>query len=655
MKRICVLLLILSGCFASAQLPTRDKILQNSDKPPTPKDTAATRNAHHYDVKNFEYWYAQGDTLHMDTALTMQHYYEMNYTLRDQFAFMPFSNIGQPLNPLTYDRHYACIPAMGFYAKQMNYWMVDTIPYYNVKKPFTKFQFNTGIRHGHALNALFSYNPNSRLNLTFDYNGLRSLGNYLNQLSSTQRFLFSTNYHTRSGRYQIYGHYIAQGINNEENGGVSDRTQFESGNPRYANRANMPTRLSGAITQYEGTRFYAHQEFKLFKPPSDSLYERSPLALYHSFEHESKRYDYHEKQDNSAYDNLLGPADKKRRSAVRYETLSNELGLSAKLLKGALQLQAGLAYTRLDYRLDTAYTVGVYQTSRAITDAIFTPRIKLHAAIAPHLALGFDAAYNIAAQRFKGAHAVKAALSYTHPAVGTLQAGLAHTRAYPDMLWQLYRGFYSRLIWETHFPPLQISKAWVKLRSESWLDLKLDLTDIAHYVYMDPTYRVRQLRGSVTLFRLQAHKDLKLWQPSIQGNVWKLQCDNTLLYQRLLRGGKVLPLPAYVTRNTLYFQGDMFKKALNAQFGIGFYQFASFPSRRYSPFLNTFVPQGQPQNIGGYPIFDLFVNGKVDRFRWTLKLQHFNADYTGYRYYSAPDYPYMDWKIRVAIIWFLVN
>ena len=616
--------------------------------------------AHHYDIRDFKYAYAQGeelhiDSLHIDTALTIQHYYTMNFRLRDNFALMPFSNIGQPLNPLTYTRHDHCIPEMGFYAKAMQYKSVGDVPYYDVKRPFTELRFNTGFQHGHALNTLFSYNPHSRLNLTLDYNGLRSPGDYPDQLSSIQRFLFSIHYQTPSGRYQVYGHYLAQGLHNKENGGISFPKQFESGNPRYRNRANIATELSGAVSEYKGQRFYVHQAFKLLKPAADTLYDRAPLALYHTFHYESKEYLYYEKQDNPKYDRLLGLVDKKRRSETHYERLGNELGLRAAFLRGALRARVGMAYTRLRYRLDTVYSTGIYQTSGEIAAQLFTLKTQLKAALTPEWSLALNFASHVAVHRFGGAYMAAAAVAYSPTAWGRLRAGLTHSRTYPDMMWQLYRSFYSRLIWEAHFSPLEASRGWLKLRAEKLLDLMADFTAVKHYIYRDADYRLRQLSGSFALVRLQIHKDLRLWRPVIQGNVWKLQCDNTFLYQKLLRAGKILPLPEYVTRNTLYFQGNMFQRALNAQFGISFYQFAAFPSRRYIPFVSGFALQENPSLIGGYPLLDFFVNGKVDRFRWTLKLEHFNADFTGYKYYSAPAYPYRDWKIRVAITWFLVN
>ncbi len=654
MKKLSAPLFLLIYPLTQAQIPAVDSLQSGAHGAP---DSIPADTAYHYDVRNFKYWYARGDTLHIDTALTIEDYYAINFTRSDLFGYMPFSNIGQPMNPLTENRHYSCTPEMGFYAKAMHYWGVDAIPYYDVKKPFTQFQFNTGMRRGHALTSLFSYNPHSRLNLTFAYDGLRSIGYYVNQLASTQRFLFSTHYENPSGRYRAYGHYVSQNMGNEENGGITDTEAFESGNTRYRNRTNIPTELTGAKTEYNGKRFYWNQAFTLIKPTvGDTSYKRSPLTLYHIFNYESKRYYYDETADNPKYDDSLWSlADTRRWTRTSYQKQSNELGFELRPLTKGSYISAGVDYTRLRYQLDTAYTQGVYQTDREIRDRITTFKAKIGIALLPDISLHVEGAYNGVAHRFKDAYHAKAFAAYRSPDWGDITAGLSRTRAYPDMIWQLYRSFYKRLIYETNFSPVEISRTYISVRSEKYADLSIDFTEMDHAVYMDGDYFVRQTAGNIDMFRVQAHKDIRLWQPRIGGNVWRLQLDNRVLYQNVIHGKGLLPLPDYITRNTLYFQGDMFKKALNTQLGLGFYQFASFRSRQYVPFINEFALQKESLEVGGYPLLDFFVNGRVDRFKWMLKLQHFNADFTGYTYYSAPRYPYADFAIRVGIIWFLVN
>ena len=50
-------------------------------------------------------------------------------------------------------------------------------------------------------------------------------------------------------------------------------------------------------------------------------------------------------------------------------------------------------------------------------------------------------------------------------------------------------------------------------------------------------------------------------------------------------------------------------------------------------------------------MFDIFINAEISRVRFYLLFEHVNADFTGYNYYSAPDYPYRDFKVRFGLVW----
>ena len=48
---------------------------------------------------------------------------------------------------------------------------------------------------------------------------------------------------------------------------------------------------------------------------------------------------------------------------------------------------------------------------------------------------------------------------------------------------------------------------------------------------------------------------------------------------------------------------------------------------------------------------DFFVNAKIQQTRLYFKLEHFNSSFTGYNFYSAPNYPYRDFSFRFGLVW----
>ena len=112
----------------------------------------------------------------------------------------------------------------------------------------------------------------------------------------------------------------------------------------------------------------------------------------------------------------------------------------------------------------------------------------------------------------------------------------------------------------------------------------------------------------------------------------------------------ILNVPDFVTRNTFYYSGYFFKKALYLQTGIIFNYFTKFYANDYNPVIGEFFVQ-KNKEIGNYPTFDFFVNGRIRQTRIYLKAEHFNSSLSQNSFYSAPNNPYRDFTIRFGLVW----
>ena len=122
------------------------------------------------------------------------------------------------------------------------------------------------------------------------------------------------------------------------------------------------------------------------------------------------------------------------------------------------------------------------------------------------------------------------------------------------------------------------------------------------------------------------------------------------MYQNVSQSSEVLNLPAFVTRNTLYYSDEIFKRAMFIQTGVTFKYFTEYNMNAYSPLLSEFYVQNN-EKLGGFPMFDAFINAKVRTMRIFFKFEHINSAWTGYNFYAAPNYPYRDFVIRFGLIW----
>ena len=103
-------------------------------------------------------------------------------------------------------------------------------------------------------------------------------------------------------------------------------------------------------------------------------------------------------------------------------------------------------------------------------------------------------------------------------------------------------------------------------------------------------------------------------------------------------------------RTTLSFSSDLFNKALYIQARVTGSYFSAYYADAYNPLLGDFMRQDQTL-VGDYPRLDAFVNARIQRTRIYLTYEHANAAWTGYDYYSAPNYPYRDSLLRLGVVW----
>ena len=157
------------------------------------------------------------DTTFVDTTLTIDKEYKFNYLRRDNFNVLPFSNIGQTYNTLSYNfKNASLMPIFGARARHFNFMEVEDVNYYYVPTPLTELMFKTAFEQGQLLDAFFTVNTTPQFNFSIAYKGLRSLGKYQHILTSTGNFRFTTNYKTKNGRYNVRAHTVIQDLMNEK-------------------------------------------------------------------------------------------------------------------------------------------------------------------------------------------------------------------------------------------------------------------------------------------------------------------------------------------------------------------------------------------------------------------------------------------------------
>ena len=592
-------------------------------------------------IKDYLIITRQNDTSQLDTTLTIYKEYKFNYLRKDDFELLPFSNMGQTYNTLSENfKSNSLQPLFGAKAKHFNYMDVDAIDYYHVPTPLTELMYKTGFEQGHVLDALFTVNTSKQFNFSIAYKGMRSLGKYVHVLSSTGNFRFTTNYKTKNNRYTIRTHIVMQDILNEENGGLSDEDllNFESGAEEYLDRPIFDPIFQDAESSLEGRRFYLNHSYIVKE--RDSL-SSNKIAVGNVLSLEDKYYQFTQATSNTYFGEAF--ISSKISDKVTLESFYAELNArySNKTL-GAFKVNAG--YTNYNYGYNSITILNNQRITNRLLGSVVSFEGNYEKTIGK-LDLKGAIGLNLTGD-LKG-NFLNAEASYAINKDMDVSASLNSNSKAPDFNFQLFQSDYLNYNWQNNFKNQTSKQLAINFNSKKFGTLQIDYNTLNNYLYftkegtIDASVKPFQFDKTVNYIRAKLSNEISYSNFSL---------NNTVLYQTVTDGEEVLNVPQIVTRHSLYYTNELFKKALFLQTGVTFSYFSSYYMNRYDPLLAEFYVQNTTE-VGNFPRIDFFINAKIRQTRLFLKAEHLNSSFTGYNFYSAPNYPYRDFIVRFGIVW----
>ena len=565
--------------------------------------------------------------------------YKFNYLQRDDFELLPFSNMGQTYNTLSHDfKSSSLIPGIGASAKHFNYMDVNDINYYRVPTPFTELMYKTAFEQGHVLDAFFTVNISNQFNFSIAYKGMRSLGKYQHILSSTGNFRFTTNYNSKNNRYKLRTHLVKQDILNQENGGISDEDLigFESGDPEFIDRSLFDPIFENAQNNLEGKRFHMDQSYVLFQ--RDSL-NSNQISIGNLLTFEDKYYHFTQDSNDPFFGDAFVSSSISDKST--FENFYTEF--NARYLNKTLgAFKASLGYNNYNY----GYNSLVILNNQTITNRLLGDVLSFGAAYENKIGaldINGEVGFNITGD-LEG-NFINGDVSYMFNDDIEAKAGININSKAPDFNFQLFQSDYLSYNWQNNFRNQQTKQLAIALKSKKYGSLQLDYNTIGNYLYFakneGASVKPFQHDGTLNYIRVKFSNEI---------SYKKFALNNTILFQNVFDGDEVLNVPQLVTRHSFYYTNEFFKKALFLQTGLTFSYFSSYSMNAYDPLLAEFYTQNTTE-IGDFPRIDFFINAKISQARIYLKAEHLNSSFTGYDYYSAPNYPYRDFTVRFGIVW----
>lgn len=644
MKFVFSVLLLFTTLFVFSQEPTKEKPKKSLVKSTEQKAKELAQKAPNTSYRIIT---LERDTTYVDTSLNIKSEYKYNYLRKDNFGLLPFANDGQTYTTLDFGlTNFSPYPEFGYKAKHFNYLEYNDIKYYSVATPLTELYFKTTIQQGQSTDAFITLNTSERFNISFAYKGLRSLGKYINQLSSTGNFRFTTSYNTINKRYFANAHFVSQDFLNNENGGITTTSDFESKDKDFKERQRLEVYLKDAKSFMKGKRLFLDHNFRInAKQGSNNLF------ITHQFNYENKFFEFNQatipstigsKEINRFGDSYLTSGINDQ---VNYNRMYNKIGaIYENTTLGKFQFFID------DFRYNYYYNT-VFILTNTIIPSSLNDKINC-----------FGGQYEYQKNKWNGKFlysnsisnqsltTIDANLKYKINAKNDISFEYQKINKLPNHIYNLHQSSYINYNWYNDFNNEKINNIKIIANSQ-WASATLQATSLQDFLYFSDDSTVdnnvqlitpKQYSKTINYISLKVNKEIKFW---------KLALDNTLLYQKTDQQDAIVNVPQIVTRNTLYFSNHFFQKALYLQTGVTFNYFTKYYANDYNPVITEFFIQNKKE-IGDFANLDFFINARIRQARIFIKAEHFNSAFSSTNtFYTAPNYPYRDFLIRFGLVW----
>lgn len=646
MKRIILLLAIVGLInFSNAQNTSvaTTKITSKEVTKQVAKPLDSIRNLYGARYVDYKIISAKYDSIHADTTLTIQDYYKNNFLQKDDFHLLNFNNQGQTFAVLKPDfKNRSILPNVGFSSKFFNYLSENDITYYHVPTPTSILYYQSGF-NGQVLNSVFTTNFNKFQNFSIAYKGLRSLGEYQNQLASHTNLRITYSYYNPFKKYEFRTHIADQKIFNEENAGLTNNAleHFTNNTPEFIVRNRMDVNLNNSNSTLRSTRYYFEQSLKLH-PLNQN---RTQLKINHQFSYERFKYNF-SSSDNDYFTNNPTIFGNKINSTTNDNTLisyvNNQFSVLLKSNAIAGNLKPYINFNQINQEYTNAVTVNSIsypQSQKTLYTNIGTQWNFLYKGAF----INADAAQML--NGFKEGSFLKTTVGYQLNNKTKILGGLQLTNAIPNVTANFYQSNFEDYNWHNHFNNEQMKVLFGDLTTP-WINVSLAIHQLKNYIYYNEFSKPSQHNDFVDYLNLKASNEFKFG---------KFALNNTIAYQKVTQGISVFKVPELTTRNTFYYANYFFKgKPLYAQIGFNFKYFTKYYANEFNPVINEFYLQNN-QQIGNFPMLDFFVNGQIRRTRIYFGIENITAGLTGNNYFVTPNNPYRDLSIRFGLTWNFFN
>ena len=599
-------------------------------------------------IQDYQYWSEDSKVSIIDTVLSINNYYNQNFTKRDLFGKMIFPNSGSVVVDLEMqDKPFAV--SLLPYGKKYNYYTVNDIRYFDVKTPYTEFVYEAGVKEGNFLSTTFSHNLNSRFNYTIHYRGLNSEGRFAQENNKNNSFVLSTNFKSKNNRLKIQGHWASQKFMNDENGGVQDIYDFIlQDDRRLTNVRNIKVNLQNARSEFNARRVHLTGSYGILKrinPTDSTVYH--PIQLKNTVSYEKQKLSFQQNAPEYFDSEVIGESYRNLKFSNNFSNITT----AGFQWNDRLAIEAGVKFQNISVEADqplvnTDPQITFIPIAQKWSESLFGAVGKLNFDWNERIKLRANAEI-LQGSKYDGLYNLDAALDIQPLDGYTLTAGILAQSNMPSLNMIYNQSYYADYNYLNEFSKENTQKIYGILALDKInTTVEASIYNIDNYVYVDTDYLPKQLNDNINYFKLKFSNHFNFAK--------NFHLVSTVQYQNVTKNEMYMPLPDLLLRETVYWQGKVFEGKAEVQAGLNGSYFTKYDALRYFPITGEMMLQNpeEVQQIGNFPIIDAFLNFKVQNMRFYIRAEHINSMFSKEpNYFSAPGVPYRAFKFQLGLKW----
>jgi hypothetical protein len=503
----------------------------------------------------------------------------------------------------------------------------DDINYYQTKGPYASLTGITGSKQEQAFKMLFSNTFKNNLNITLAFNRYSGIGFYQKQQSFTNNFYTTSNYSSQNGRVGYYAYVLYNKVKHQENGGIANDTLFlENIN---VNKFLLPVNLNNAKREMRNTTFDVNPWFRLNKT------EDSSTVLSHFID-----YQLHYSGNFSKYTDLNSAGEgfynvfyldtASTLDSSHWRTISNELNYTLK-------------FNPINTKLKFGYKNEISQVYQYIDSAFINNSVHAGLFISDNKYSGFAKANYI----FNGPNTGDYSLEINNRYLKTiskipfaLNFNVNAEKRHADYIFNNWIS--NHYTWTNNFSPTDKFQSTISLSTaDNRFEIGAVYQTVKNMLYFNEQAVPEQTPVGVQNISAFVRKDLLLFRHLGINVGYRYQTSS---YQA------IVSVPDNIINGALYYQGNLFKRALQIQIGFNAQYYSEFYGYAYMPATNQYYVQ-TTKAVGDYPYVDFFLNARIKPVRIFIKIDHVTQGLMGRNYSLTPGYLQPDRAFKFGVNW----